>query len=60
VMGRAIPPTTASSSADRRRAVASVGRANTLAMYQINVTRIGSAVDADIFEVGMMATGRWF
>jgi hypothetical protein len=60
VMGRAIPPTTASSSADRRRAVASVGRANTLAMYQINVTRIGSVVDADIFEVGMMATGRWF
>lgn len=60
VIGRAIPPASASASSDRRRAIACLGRANTLAMYQVNVTRVSTAADADSFEVGMIAVGRWF
>lgn len=60
VIGRPIPPSGASSSADRRRSIAVMGRANTLALYQIHVARLSAVTDADVFEIGLTAIGNWF
>ncbi len=60
VHGRGLPPADASAASARRRCLASVGRSNATASYQVCVMRIGSDSTADSFEIELLAIGRWF
>ncbi len=60
VQGRGIPPSGLGANPERRRNMPSIGRANALTLYQLHLVRLGSAPDADTFEIGLTAIGRWF